>query len=227
MKEKNVLEFYLLCNNLKTMLRQGWKTWQVDSERIESIAEHIFGTQMLAIAIYCEYDYKNIDLKKVLLMLAVHETEEILIGDLTPFDPNYTQKANLGHKAVKQIFGNLNNSINIEKLIYEFDEKTTPEAQFAYCCDKLEADIQCKIYDSQLCLNLHNQEKNPVIKVDYIKKLIEQKNSWSDLWIKNDKKQTKYDENFEEITNYLLATKLSAPQKIQKQSVEELERTKA
>ena len=77
-KESNVIEFYVLCNRLKNVVRTGWIKWGVNKERVESIAEHIYGTQMLAIAMYSEYNY-DLDLKKVLFMLACHELEEILI----------------------------------------------------------------------------------------------------------------------------------------------------
>ena len=79
-KEENVIRYYVLCNKLKNVIRTGWKDWHVDRERIESVAEHIFGVQMLAIAMNSEYEY-NVDISKVIMMLAVHELEEILIGD--------------------------------------------------------------------------------------------------------------------------------------------------
>jgi len=63
-KEKNVVEFYVLCSTLKNVVRSGWKIWNVKKERLESIAEHIFGTQMLAISMWSEYNY-DIDIKKV------------------------------------------------------------------------------------------------------------------------------------------------------------------
>ena len=65
MQEKNVIEFYVLCNKLKDIVRTGWKNWGVKRERVESIAEHIYGTQMLAIAMWSEFEY-DIDLMKVL-----------------------------------------------------------------------------------------------------------------------------------------------------------------
>ena len=45
---KNVVEFYVLCNKLKDVVRTGWKYWEVDRNRLESVAEHIFGVQSLA-----------------------------------------------------------------------------------------------------------------------------------------------------------------------------------
>ena len=81
-KEKNVINYYVLCNKLKNVIRTGWLDWNVQRDRVESIAEHIFGVQMLAIAMKSEYKY-DIDLTKVIFMLAVHELGETIIGDLT------------------------------------------------------------------------------------------------------------------------------------------------
>ena len=49
-KEENVIRYYVLCNKLKSVIRTGWKDWHVNRERVESIAEHVFGVQMSAIA---------------------------------------------------------------------------------------------------------------------------------------------------------------------------------
>lgn len=100
-KAKNVLKYYVFCNTLKDVVRTGWKDWNVNRERLESIAEHIYGVQMLAIAMKSEYDY-DVNIEKVLKMLAVHETEEIVIGDLTFFDINREEKNKIGHRAVEK-----------------------------------------------------------------------------------------------------------------------------
>ena len=71
-KEKNVINYYVLCNKLKNVIRTGWKDWNVQKERLESVAEHIFGVQMLAIAMKSEYNY-DIDILKVIMMIAIHE----------------------------------------------------------------------------------------------------------------------------------------------------------
>ena len=42
-KEENVLRYYVLCNKLKDVVRTGWLDWHVERERVESVAEHIFG----------------------------------------------------------------------------------------------------------------------------------------------------------------------------------------
>ena len=47
----NSLKFYLLATELKDKIRSGWKIWNIDRQRVESVAEHIYGTCILAISI--------------------------------------------------------------------------------------------------------------------------------------------------------------------------------
>lgn len=54
-KAENVVKYYVLCNKLKDVIRTGWKRWSVKRKRLESVAEHIYGVQMLAIAMHSEY----------------------------------------------------------------------------------------------------------------------------------------------------------------------------
>ena len=116
---KNVINYYVLCNKLKNIIRTGWKVWNVKSDRIESVAEHIYSVQMLAIAMYSEYKY-DIDIKKVIMMLAIHELEEILIGDLTIFEIKKDDKNKIGHEAIKKVLSNLINNIIIIKIKLNF-----------------------------------------------------------------------------------------------------------
>lgn len=73
-KEQNVINYYVICNRLKNVIRTGWKNWNVQRERIESVAEHIFRVQMLAIAMKSEYQY-DVDIMKVIFMLAVQKLQ--------------------------------------------------------------------------------------------------------------------------------------------------------
>lgn len=62
-KEEKVIRYYVLCNKLKDVIRTGWKDWKVDRIRVESVAEHIYGVQMLALAMHSEFKY-DIDIEK-------------------------------------------------------------------------------------------------------------------------------------------------------------------
>lgn len=200
-KEENVIRFYVLCNRLKDVIRTGWKDWRVKRERIESVAEHIFGVQMLAIAMQSEYKY-DIDMMKVIYMLAVHELEEIYIGDLTMFQISKEEKKKLGHEAVLKVLGDLLNKEEMMSLILEFDERKTKEARFAYHCDKLECDLQSKLYDEENCVDLNNQEGNKTFNDERVQKLLKEGKSWSDMWLTFGQIAYGYDDNFLRVSNY-------------------------
>ena len=200
-KEKNVVEYYVLCNKLKDVVRTGWKDWNVSRDRVESVAEHTYGVQMLAIAMKSQYEY-DIDLEKVILMLAVHELEEIYIGDLTLFQISKEEKARLGHEAVAKVLDGILDKEQISNIILEFDERMTKEAVFAYHCDKLECDLQSKLYDEEGCVDLNNQEGNKTFYDDKVKKLLEKEKSWSGMWLQFGQDRYNYDDNFLEVSNY-------------------------
>ena len=201
-KVENVVSYYVLCNKLKDVIRTGWKDWNVDRERVESVAEHIFGVQSLAIAMWSEYDY-DIDIFKVILMLAIHELEEVIIGDLTQFQISRDEKKKLGHKAVSEVLSSLKQGDEIEKLIHEFDERKTKEAHFAYQCDKLECDLQCKLYDEEACVDLSCQDNNPTFKNKDVQRLLAEDRCWSDAWLAFGREKYDYDVNFREISFYV------------------------
>ena len=200
-KQNNVIKFYALCNRLKDLERTGWKDWNVERKRIESVAEHVFGVQMLAIAMKSEFEY-DIDIFKVVSMLAVHELEEIYIGDLTLFDVSKEEKEKLGHVAVANLLDGLLDKEQIISLIHEFDARETFEAKFAFWCDKLECDLQSKIYDEECCVDLNNQENNKTFKDNTVQQLLKQESSWSNMWLEFGQRRYNYDENFKSVSDY-------------------------
>ena len=200
-KEENVLRFYVLCNKLKNVIRTGWIDWRVNKDRIESVAEHVYSVQMLAIAMKSEYQY-DIDIEKVIKMLAVHELEEILIGDLTLFQISKEEKEKLGHEAIKNVLKDLIDKEEIISLITEFDERKTKESRFAFYCDKLECDLQAKLYDEESCVDLNNQEGNKTFYNKEVQRLLSEKNNWSDMWLRFSQGRYGYDENFTSVSNY-------------------------
>ncbi len=208
-KPENVLRYYVLCNKLKNIIRTGWKDWHVKKERIESVAEHIFGVQMLALGMYSEYKY-DIDIMKVIMMLAVHELEEIIIGDLTLFQIDKETKEQLGHEAIEKVLSSLIIKDEIKNLILEFDERKTKEARFAYYCDKLECDIQSKLYDEENCVDLNDQEGNKSFEDPQVQELLGTGKTWSEMWLLFGQSRYNYDEHFTEVSNYAKDNNLSS-----------------
>lgn len=204
-KIQNIIHFYILASTLKDKIRRGWKIWHIERERVESIAEHIYGTCMLAIAIDSEYDF-NIDLMKVIKMLVIHELEEIEIKDFTPFDKiSQEEKRKIGKTAVEDVLKDLIKKEELLELIEEFEDMKTKESIFAKMCDKLESDIQCKLYCEEHCLDVNKSENKSILEDERIQKLMENgSKTISDFFIENHKKELlDQDEIFKEIADYI------------------------
>ena len=204
-KIENIIHFYILASTLKDKIRRGWKVWHIERERVESVAEHIYGTCMLAIAIDSEYDF-NIDLMKVIKMLIIHELEEIEIKDFTPFDKiSQEEKRKIGKKAVEDVLKDLTKKEELLELIEEFEDMKTKESIFAKMCDKLESDIQCNLYCEEHCLDVNKDENKSILEDERIQKLIENASKTiSDFYIENHKKTILHqDKIFEEIADYI------------------------
>jgi putative hydrolase of HD superfamily len=183
---QKIIDLYFVTNKLKNVLRQGWINWEVEDARVESIAEHIYGTLMLAVSIYANTN-QDVDLYKVALMLALHEVEEIIIGDIAFFDTaKQKTKKEDGKQAVEKVFKNCINKQEFLNIIAEFEECETKEAKFAKACDKFEADLQAYLYRN----NFNYDKVNPNFYNDErIKDFIARgKSEVHQMFIDNDKK---------------------------------------
>ena len=204
---KSIMSFYLLATRLKYKIRSGWDEthWNVSKERLESVAEHIYGTCILALSIDSEFE-TNLDIDKIIKMLVLHELGEVIIGDITPFD-NITpeEKMKREHAAMKDVLGDLVKNEEYFALLLEFDAKKTREAVFAHLCDKLEADIQAKVYQDMGCQNpLDEQEKNVVFKNESIQQMLQDGAKTAfDIWYEWDKALFADDEKFSALLDYL------------------------
>lgn len=207
-KIKNLLKFYLLATQLKDKIRRGWEIWNIDRERIESVAEHIYGTCILAIAIDSEFDL-NIDLYKVIMMLVLHEIEEVKIGDLTPWDKvTREEKRRLGKQAVQEVLDTLTKKVTYIELIDEFESMETKESIFAKMCDKLEADIQCKLYCEENSVDIHKKENEHLLEDTRVKTLLNKgEKTVADLFIENDR-PVFTEKVFEDIADFIKKNEL-------------------
>ena len=162
---------------------------------------------MLAIAMKSEYGY-DIDIMKVIYMLAIHELGETIIGDLTLFQISKEEKEIIEREAVSKILDGLVDKEYIKELFLEFDSHKTKESIFAYQCDKLECDLQSKLYDIEGCVDLNDQEGNTTMNNPLVKELLDKGNSFSDMWLKFGQKKYPYDDNFRSVSSYMIGNNL-------------------
>jgi len=211
-KNFEIFRFYYLNRILKKKVRSAWdsKHWNVSNYRIEKISEHVVGTIALAVALASEFDF-DIDLEKVSFMLCIHEVGEINIGDITPFDDiTLEQKQEIEHKAIIDVIGNLSNREYMIDSLFEFDAEETNDSKFAYYCDKLEANVQAKVYQDMGCQHsLSDQQNNVVFKSSRIKKMIEDgATTVYDIWYEWWKPTYSEAPTFIKVLDYIRDTKL-------------------
>lgn len=215
-KEKyiNILKFYYYNQTLKSKVRSGWNEehWNIESEneRIEMISDHIIGAVGLAFAFGSEFKYE-IDINKVLKTLMIHEIGEAIIGDVTPFDNvSPEQKHEIEHMAMKQVLGNLNKCDELYQSLLDFDACINPIDKFSHYCDKLEADLQSKVYQEEgFHHSLDNQSNNIVMKSRIVQTMITSGLATTpfDIWFLYDKGIYEFDIDMQEFFSTLKCAK--------------------
>lgn len=197
----SIINFYIFANKLKYKLRTGFVEIGIEKERIESVAEHIYGCLMLAIAIDSEYKL-NLDMYKVLKILALHETEEILMGDLTLRSTiTLDEKKEIGKNCVHEVTKGLLKQSEIEELLDEFNAHQTKESIFCYRIDKIECDFQAKIYDLMGVFSIEKAKEDLPFYGKRAKEIEKKSKAASDFWIEYDKPKYETDEIFKKFIN--------------------------
>lgn len=134
---------YRQIMNLKGLFRQGWLKQGISAEVCESVADHSFGTALLALLL-CP---PELDASRVVQMAILHEAGESLIGDITPHDGvSETDKRAREEAAVLQLFAPLPDGDKWLELWRDFEYGNSAEGRFVQQLDKLEMGLQAQQY---------------------------------------------------------------------------------
>jgi putative hydrolase of HD superfamily len=210
-KIDNVLRFYVLATTLKDKIRSGAEIWHISKKRLESVAEHIYGTCILAIGLDSEFNF-DINIDKVIKMLVIHELEEVTIGDLTPFDDTrHADKKKIGEDEVEKILKDLIKKEEYMALTREYNAKNTKEAKFASYCDKLELMLQMKLYEDLGYSDMYSEENRALLNTGWIKKLIDNgAKTISDLFVDYHKPSFNGNETFDAFADFIRDNDISS-----------------
>ena len=118
---------YFEIAHLKQLYRQGWLRRGIPRERCESVAEHTFGTALLAWWLAQAY-FPDLDSVRVLRLALLHDLGEVYAGDLIPEEgvpPAEKHAREL--ESVQKIFAKLPEGKLYLQLWLEFEEGSTPE----------------------------------------------------------------------------------------------------
>lgn len=206
-KTKNIINYYLLINKLKYKIRTGWIEIGITKERLESVAEHIYGCLMLAVAIDSEYDL-GIDMYKVLKMLTIHELDEVIKPDFTlRAGLSKEEKNKIGKESVDVVAGYLSSKEELISIVDEFNDGNTKEALFCYMVDKIECDMQAKVYDLEGYFLVEKAREDLHYFGNRAKEIEKNAKCASDYWILFDEPKFKNSEIFSSLIDEIMKIK--------------------
>jgi len=132
------LAFLREVDKLKTVSR---RTLLMDGSRYENDAEHSWHLAVMAVLLKEHGNVPAMDLARVLKMVLIHDIVEIDAGDTYCYDEKgNVDKLARERVAAKRIFGILpgDQQVELRTLWEEFEERVTPEAQFAAALDRIQ-----------------------------------------------------------------------------------------
>ncbi len=125
---------------LKRVERAGWALHGVPES--ESVADHVFRVASMALLLAPK---AGLNVEKCLALALVHDLAESVIGDITPHDGvSPEDKSKRERVALTALLSE--EHPRLLALREEYEARATPEAQFVYQLDTLEAVIQAQEY---------------------------------------------------------------------------------
>lgn len=196
---QTILNFYLEALKLKSVIRTGWKEVGIPSEKIESVADHVYGCIILTIAIMSEKDYSDLDMLRVFKMLILKELVKTVTTERSVLSKDEIKKNN------RDIVAELTNGLSVqEELLNIYDEAValeSKEAKFALHVSKIESDIQAKKYELDGDFTLDNALADIEYYPEDIKaEVLPQVKNASDGWLLFDRRYYKEDKEFESLS---------------------------
>ncbi|MBR1951645.1 MAG: HD domain-containing protein [Lentisphaeria bacterium] len=122
------------------MTRVFRRSLLVDCSRRENDAEHSWHISVMAL-LFKEFAVEKVDPLHAVEMLLVHDLVEIYAGDTFAYDVDgYKTKAERERRAADKLFSMLPEEQKeyIRKLWEEFDSRSSPDARYADCLDKMQ-----------------------------------------------------------------------------------------
>lgn len=142
-----LFDFFYLVSELKKVPRSGWKN-KVGIEHPESVADHSYGTAMIAMVLS---DLYNLDTEKILKMALLHDLAESVTGDFMPDEISKENKKMAENDAMSEILSKTPENIakHYLEVWNEYVKAETKESMLLHEIDKLEMAIQAIKYSAE------------------------------------------------------------------------------
>ncbi len=149
-----VLRTFVRIMDLKGLFRQGWLKRGVPESRAESVADHSFGTALLALLLAKKLglssEFAGLDPHRCIEMALIHELGEVYVGDITPVDGiGKEEKYRQERDAFIKVIAGLPEGEELLALWEDFEAGHSPEARCLRQLDRLEMGIQAAILKAE------------------------------------------------------------------------------
>ena len=146
----DILRPYLRILALKRLYRQGWLKRGVPEPACESVADHVFGTAILALLSAGRAPFQDADPGRACRMALAHELGEVYAGDITPVDGiSKEEKYRLERESLLRVLAGAPGAEELLALWEEFEEGASPEARLLRRLDRLEMGLQAAVYRAE------------------------------------------------------------------------------
>ncbi|MCX7655537.1 MAG: HD domain-containing protein [Treponemataceae bacterium] len=151
---ETVLRAFVRMMDLKGLYRQGWLKRGVPELRVESVADHSFGTALLVLLLAGHLgetdEFADLDIHRCVEMALIHELGEVYVGDITPVDGvSREEKYYREREAFVRVVAGLPEAHRFLSLWEEFEAGASPEARFVRQLDRLEMGIQAVLLKAE------------------------------------------------------------------------------
>jgi putative hydrolase of HD superfamily len=144
MKAEEIIELAMKGEVLKKLDRAGWILAKVDQSRVESVAEHSFGTTLISLLLaeHQKQEGVEIDLGRTLSMAIIHDLAESEISDIVIYreapdrKEQLREKAHVEGQAMSKLLSSLSNEgRSLHNLWDELQNQSTLEARVVISSD--------------------------------------------------------------------------------------------
>ncbi|XP_026759024.2 5'-deoxynucleotidase HDDC2 [Galleria mellonella] len=148
-ENKKILEFLELVGRLKHVKRTGWVICNIDE--CESIAGHMYRMGLMTFLLTEENNPTNLDRFRCLQIALVHDLAECIVGDITPHcgvtpEEKHCQEDE-AMKKIAELTGIAGD--RMYELYKEYENQSSPEAQFAKDLDRYDMILQAFEYEKR------------------------------------------------------------------------------
>lgn len=144
--EAYLAAFLELANGVKREERTGWVDRKVPSP--ESVADHMYRMALMAMLT----TNRNLDMALCVQIALVHDLAEAIVGDIPPYAPVSKEEKHRREEAamafIRRLLSKYDETVGnrLYDLWTQYEEQTSPEAEFVKDLDKMELLSQADEY---------------------------------------------------------------------------------